>query len=592
MRRCRDHNSAGRCGLPTICRLILSVVALGAAGSALALSCDGSTAPDDKQLFWGDLHVHSGYSLDAWGFGTAASPADAYAFARGAPLTLADGRTVTIGQPLDFMAVTDHAEWLDLMYVCTDPLARDDPYCRILTERNTPATGSEVFREYVIPTITKAQPQLPTLCEAEPELCRTARLSQWQRIQAQTNEANEPCAFTTFVGFEWSATPGFSHTHRNIIFASERATADALDYLRYPTPRLLWQALERQCRAEDGCEALAIPHNTNMGDGLSFDVESEAPEVLALRAKYERLVEVHQEKGNSECLPAFGATDEDCGFELYVTKRSRPAAAEAFTREEWERMRSSYVRGLLLRGLDGYRQSGVRRLNPLKLGLVGSTDNHMGTGGFTDEARWPGPQFALGDIDRTMQRSDFNPGGIMAVWAKENTRASIFAALKRREVYATSGPRIRARLWAGPGASPCGAPPAPGSVPMGGTLDAAPTGPPALHLTVHAQADRAPLTRIEIVKGELKDGELKERVLTAWQQPDGATDLCVTWQDAAFDPNTPAFWYARILETPTPRWSAYHCRRAGRCDEFPQADRWIRERAWTSPVWHLPAPGS
>jgi hypothetical protein len=552
--------------------------------SVLGDTCPGNSE-DEKQVFWGDLHVHSGYSLDAWGYGTASTPREAYAFAKGERVRLADGREVSLQRPLDFMAVTDHAEWFNLMYICTDPLSSDNAYCDILTERNTPQSGSEVFTNYVLPTITKAQPEPTPLCKEEPELCRSAHLSQWQRVQDQANAANDPCRFTSFVAFEWSATPDYSHNHRNLIFANEHVTADAIDYMRYPTPEKLWRELDHQCRPEDGCEVIAIPHNTNMGDGKSFDIETESPDQLALRAKYETLVEIHQEKGNSECLPAFGQSDEDCNFEISLTRNSRPIKTDEYSHAEWEQMRGGYVRRLLLRGLYGYQRSEQRQLNPLQLGLIGSTDNHSSTGGFVDDETWPGTVFGFGDFERSMSRLAWNPGGLVAVWAPENTRPSIFAALKRREVYATSGPRMRVRLEATASKLECDAvSPVVDTVSMGGVLD----GAKSAHIRIRAQADQTPLSSVEIVKGWLEGDDLREEVVQIWQSTTGATDLCATWQDPEFDIQQPAFWYARVLQTPTPRWSAYRCQQAGRCDEFPDANRWIRERAWTSPVWYLP----
>ncbi len=564
---------------------LLALTLLLFAPSVFAAGGCSKTKVEQKQVFWGDLHVHSGYSLDAWGYGTASSPAQAYAFAKGAPISLADGTMVTMERPLDFMSVTDHAEWFNLMYVCTDPLASDHEYCRILTEKNAPQSGSAVFGEYVLPTITKAIPQPTPLCNEQPELCRSAHLSQWQRIQAQANAANEPCEFTSFVGFEWSATPNFSHNHRNLIFADANVTADAIDYMRYPTPEALWRELEHQCRPEDGCSVIAIPHNSNMGDGKSFDIETESPQQLALRAKYEKLIEIHQQKGNSECLPSFGRTDEDCSFEPYITKNSRPAVPNDFSKAEWEQMRGGYVRRLLLRGLYGYEQSGARQLNPLQLGIIGSTDNHSATGGFADDQTWPGSVFGLGDFDRAMARIDFNPGGLVGVWAQENTRASIFAALQRREVYATSGPRIPVRLTAATESLQCTESTPTTAVSMGGLLASG----TKLYLRVQAQADRTPLQSIEIVKGELKQGELIERVLPIWQSKKGGVDACALWHDADFDPQLPAFWYARVKQLATPRWSPYACHREGRCVDYPDANQWIQERAWTSPIWHLPS---
>lgn len=536
-----------------------------------------------KQVYWGDLHVHSGYSLDAWGYGTSATPAQAFAFARGGVLELANSTEIQLDRPLDFMAVTDHAEWFNLMHICTDPEWSDAAYCDTMTTKNTPQLGSEVFADYVIPTITKASPVPTELCAANPEHCQRMQTQQWHRIQVQGNQANDPCNFTSFLGYEWSATGDFSHNHRNIIFANSHVTTEAIDYMRFPTPAKLWSELDRQCLIADGCEVLAIPHNTNMGDGKSFDVESESADILKLRSRYETLVEIHQGKGNSECLPAFGATDEDCSFEIYLTKNSRPTARSAYSEGEWERMRSSHVRGLLLRGIAAYERSNGKQ-HPLQLGIIGSTDNHAAAGGFVEEDAWLGSVFGVGDFDRRMTRRAFNPGGLVAVWAEENTRSSIFAALKRREVYATSGPRIRAKLSASTQAIACGEA-REGLVPMGGEMNRLDSAP---HFLVQAQFDRVPIQSVEIIKGEIVAGQAKESVQQIWHDQNGGLDVCVSWQDLDFQSESPAFWYVRVLQAPTPRWSAHDCQREGRCDEYPDANVAVRERAWTSPIWYLP----
>ncbi|MCB1684471.1 MAG: DUF3604 domain-containing protein [Pseudomonadales bacterium] len=563
------------------CGLLLCAVLAGPAFAAQDSHCDYFEA-GVKHVYWGDLHVHTGFSLDAWGYGTVATPREAYAFARGAPIELPGGHTVKLDRPLDFMAVTDHAEWFDLMYACTDPLWKEDPYCTVLTTRNTAATGTEVFAEYVVPTITKADPRQTSLCQGDPALCANGSMHQWQRIQRQAHDANAPCTFTSFAAYEWSATPDFSHTHRNVIFGSEQVSREAIDYLRFPTPERMWRELDRQCRAEDGCDVVVIPHNTNMGDGKSFDVETEPADALALRARFERLIEIHQEKGNSECLPVFGTTDEDCGFEVILNRSSRPTPAAEFSEAEWERMRGSYVRRLLLRGLYSYAESGV---NPLQLGIIGSTDNHAAAGGFVEEDQWLGSVFGIGDIERTMARQTWNPGGMVGVWAEENTRSSVFAALQRREVFATSGPRIKVRISASPNPLSCDNGATGDMVPMGGKLAG---GIGAAYFLIEAQYDRIPLQRIELIKGELRGGELIEEVVPVWQADDGGLDVCGTWRDADFDPTAPAFWYARVQEAPTPRWTAARCIAADRCDDFPEARRAIRERAWTSPIWYLP----
>ena len=536
----------------------------------------------ETRVYWGDLHVHTAYSLDAWGYGTIQTPADAYRFAQGGEIAITDEFTVALEEPLDFMAVTDHAEWLGLLYLCTDPEWRDHPYCGLMTERAGRATGGEVFAEYVIPTITQAEPAQPQLCLEDPDACRAAAQSQWQRIQQQTEAANQPCRFTAFHGYEWSGTPDYSHNHRNVIFRNAEVSAQAIDYLRYPSPQRLWRELARQCRAEDGCDAIVIPHNTNMGDGKSFVVEAEDAATLALRARYETLVEIHQEKGSSECLYAFGQPDEDCGFELFLTRNSRPTEPEGFAEAEWRKMGSTYVRALLGRGLRVFQETGV---NPLQLGIVGATDNHAATGGLVEEEQWPGSVFGLGSLERTMTRLAWNPGGLTGIWAEENTRDSLFDALKRREVFATSGPRIKVRLDASLSPLDCGAP-APGPVfPMGSELTGAKTAP---YFMVRAQRHRTPLQSIELVKVDLHDGQRRKKRVPIWRSEEGEDAVCQTWQDAGFDPASPALWYARIKEAPTLRWSAHHCRSKGRCDDFPGADVQVQERAWTSPIWHLP----
>ena len=450
--------------------------------------------PGQKRVYWGDLHVHSGYSLDAWGYGTISTPADAYAFARGAPLQLTSDMAVRLNRPLDFMAVTDHAEWFDLLYICTDPGWSDDPYCNVMTEQAGRLTGSAIFTSYVNPTITEANPSPTELCLKDPSACDSQRKSQWLRIQEQTNNANAPCEFTALHGYEWSATPDYSHNHRNVVFRSDAVTPDPVDYLRHPTPLDLWQGLEKQCLPENGCEALAIPHNTNMGDGKSFDVETESDDVRLLRARYEKLIEIHQGKGSSECLYAYGAPDEDCNFEHFLTLGSRAKDPADFTQAQWQKMRSTYARALLTRGLGVYEETG---LNPLQLGIIGSTDNHAGTGGFTDEDQWQGSVFGLGDIDRTMTRLAWNPGGLVGVWAEENTRAGIFDALKAREVFATSGPRIQVRLDASAEPLSCTAASS-DAIPMGGELQGPVNAP---YFRVQALYDETPLQSIELIKG-------------------------------------------------------------------------------------------
>ena len=545
--------------------------------ASYASSCKG-TVEGEKQTYWGDLHIHTAYSLDAYSFGTLNAPAEAYRFARGTQLTMADGNVAQLERPLDFAAVTDHAEWFDFMFLCTDPGMGSHPDCRNLRENASPTEGLSLFRQYVSPSITLENPQVLAPCKENPEDCYAAYVSQWQRIQQQANEANDPCRFTSFIGYEWTATKNFRHTHRNVIFASNKVPPEAFDYIRYPTLQQLFSLLEQHCQPEDGCDVITIPHNMNMGDGATFNVEQETDRELERRARFERLIEIHQEKGNSECLSPLGITDEsDCNFETRLTKLSRPATREDYTSAEWEHMRATYVRSLLLRGLAAHRQSGS--LNPLQLGIIGSTDGHAATPGFVNESRWHGPVFGLGSLDMAMARRDWNPGGLVAIRAEENTRGSLFAAMKRREVYGTSGPRIGMNFEADSEPLTCGADDRHAAVPMGGELGSKP------YFRLTASQDRVPLNRIEIIKGTIEDGIFQESVTTLWEGD--AASRCITWEDPDFIEGQPAFWYARVREAETRRWTSYHCQREDRCDEFPGADRMIQERAWSSPIWYL-----
>ena len=580
-------------GTPSAGNLSDSGIASVDADSAdsVEVSCPGYS-PGHKQVFWGDLHVHTAYSLDAYGFGTLRTPAEAYRFAKGNPVGSPAGE-VKLDRPLDFMAVTDHAEWLDLMYTCTDPRMSAHPYCVKLRDQSTQETGATVFRDFVNPTLTQAQPAKADICTEDPAACDSALLSQWERLQQQTNEADDPCTFTALNGFEWSATPNYSHTHRNIIFASDKVTPTPVDYLRFPEIDQLYSKLEAGCRAEDGCDAITIAHNMNMGDGKSFDVETESERTLALRTRYERLVEITQEKGTSECLPEYAdrETSADCSYENYITSHSRPKPLADFEEEEWEQMRSTYARGLLRRGLMTYANRQDAEGNPLQVGFIGSTDSHTGLGGYVEEDQWQGTVFGIGNFERNMSRIGFNPGGLVAVWAEQNTRDDIFNALKNRETYATSGPRIALRFDASAGgevpACLAGGALAPvaGSTSMGSVL---PEASQTATFRVAVTGDKAPLQKIEVIKGSLSGDRYEEAVIPVWTSEAGDANACVVWSDPDFDPEAPSYWYARVTEVPTPRWSSYLCQEAGRCEEFPDADVMIQEHAWASPIWHLP----
>jgi len=569
---------------------LLSGFIASAMSIAVQANCQRPPAAG-PQLLWGDLHVHTQYSLDANVYGTLASPADAYKFARGEALTRADGSVVQLERPLDFVAVTEHAEWLDFTLLCESEHAAEIPDCQNLLANRGPENGVSLFRQYVVPSITAASPQPLEPCAEDPARCNELALGRWQSVQAQTEAFNAPCEFTTLHGYEWSHTPNFSHAHRNVIFRTGAVTKQAIDYIHYPSLDSFWNALDQQCREEDGCRALTIPHNTNMGDGISFDASEESVVMQRQRAHYERVVEITQEKGTSECLPPYGQSGaEDCDFELYITDHSRPKSASDFTETEWNTMRSTYVRGLLGRGLA--LPTDDTQPSPLRMGVIGSTDTHSATPGYVDEHVWSGSTLAGTDFDGAMLRKHWSPGGLAAVWAAENTREAIFDALYRREVYATSGARIGLRFGATAGAISEG---------EGETCQWRSESGPDIAMgaeaqfqqspvfSIQAQGDTAALAAIEMVRLTWRAGTIDERVIGIW----GAStppqqQVCVNWQDGDFDPAVPTLWYPRVKQQSTPRWTAVQCESVGRCDEFPEVNVSIQERAWGSPIWHIP----
>jgi hypothetical protein len=558
-----------------------------------ALLLFGLSAPDanaetcgksatEQQLLFGDLHVHTAFSLDAYAFGTLATPRDAYAFARGQPLRLDNGEIVSLDRPLDFMAVTDHAETWEITWNCTDPAYADAPYCSGMRKEREAGNGRKIFTDYLLPVVTQEPPVHAPFCDTLD--CEGATRSQWRRVQEAANQANDPCEFTALIGYEWTASPQGRHWHRNVIFRSETVPERPFDYITYPSVAQLWTALAEYCQPEAGCDAVAIPHNINWTDGGTFDVENESAGVWALRSRYERLAEMFQEKGGSECLPDSADADrDDCGFELVKvnTAKLRMLGPSEDPVAEWRAMRSGYYRSLLGRGLTAFEDSN-RTLNPLQLGAIGSTDGHFAAAGFTEEASFPGGVTAIwSSPEATLENPIYNPGGLVAVWADENTRTGVFNALQSRSAYATSGTRIRLKFGTtAPNA--CSNGDVQFATSMGGTATRT-----ERTFTVQAAMDRTPLAAIDIVKGYLLDGEAVEKVERIAEFETGQSTACVTWTDESQEAR-PAYWYARVIEQPSKRWSKHLCERLDLCAQYPQADQMIQDRAWSSPVWHLP----
>lgn len=606
--------------------LVASSQAAGAgeAPAAPAPRCDAHDAL--RRPLFGDLHVHTSLSFDANSLGVRNLPRDAYRFARGEEVGLQPYdeageplRRVRLARPLDFAAVTDHSELLGELHLCQLPGSEgyDAAVCRIY--RRWPLLAYMFVASRML---NAAGPERYGFCGDGGQLCRRAGEGPWSTIRDAAEEAYDrspACTFTSLLGYEWSGGPGGYMMHRNVIFADEKAPALPVSFLDAPTGEELWDRLEGECR-EAGCRFLTIPHNTNLSGGLLFSGPTASREEAERRRRYEPLLELLQHKGDSECRA--GAADELCSFEKLPFARMEE---QPFPHRWQEPSKLSFAREILAEGLLRRRALGV---NPFRLGFIGSTDTHLGTPGLADEKDYPG-HGAGGDTTRVAipavaDALVFNPGGLAAVWAEENSREAIFAALSRRETYATSGPRIAVRLFGGFSLAEnlCTQPDlvARGygaGVPMGGELQARADSAPTFVVAATQDAGTeqwpgTPLDRLEIVKIWLDGAEPREKVVTIATSDaasdldvatcaaprSGAASLCASWTDRDYDAAAPALYYARVVEQPSCRWTGHLCAARGIdcghprtvpeelafcCDgSTPLA---TRERAVTSPIW-------
>jgi len=600
-----------------------------------------------RRPLFGDTHVHTTYSFDANGQDTRNTPRDAYRFAKGEklglqPYTLQGQATrhAQLRRPLDFTVVTDHAELLGEVRLCRNPELPGGDSDMCWAYRLSPQA---LFISFAMRNlIVKDRFQF---CGENDALCLDQAGVVWKDIRAAAEEAYDrtsSCSFTSFVGYEWTAsTGGGVNLHRNVIFRNERAPELPTSWIDTPSAYDLWTHLQKDCvDGIEGCDALTIPHNSNLsGPGLMFvsaklatERDAELPvtkEEAKLRQRWEPLVEIMQHKGDSECLLGGDTTDEACGFEKLPYDSfagvGRVAASGAID-PSLAADRRGMVREGLKKGLALHARLGE---NPLKYGIIASTDSHLGTPGLVAEADAKGHGGA-GQRRRTGLPDDleFNPGGLAVVWAEENSRDSIFAAMQRREAYGTSGTRPVVRFFGGWGYPDdmCEAQNFVGKgyasgVPMGSDLPEKSGDAPrfavwALQDPGGKAVESMPLQRIQIVKGWIgENGTTNERVYDVAGGPndakvdpsscdtsgEGSSLLCAVWEDPDFDDDEHAFYYARVLENPTCRWSQRLCVDAGvRCDapesvppEWAEccSERHVKtqqERAWTSPIWYSP----
>jgi hypothetical protein len=618
---------------------VLALFAVPTTAESERVPC--ATQAPQKRAFFGDLHVHTRYSLDASTQGTRTTPAQAYQFARGERIGIQpwtpDGkaeRSLQLSRPLDFAMVSDHAELIGEVYMCNTPEFEGYNSWQCLVYRHW-SRGAFYLFNYMA---TIEQSHLGQ-CGDDAALCLRAALQPWQATQQAAEDfydRSTDCEFTTFVGYEWTGMDSSNggNLHRNVVFRNAEVPRLPASFIDEPAAHLLWDSLRDNCNdSGSGCDSLVIPHNSNYSAGSMFTglMDDGAPmteEYAASRARFEPLVEIMQHKGASECYFEMGVTeDELCAFEQLpkdnIAGFNDPPMPD-----------TGFVRKVLVDGLVIENELGV---NPYQFGVIASTDTHLGTPGAAREDLFLGhggagvsaeKEIPLGLPDELI----YNPGGLAVLWAHENSRDALFDAMRRREAYGTSGPRIISRFFAGwdfP-ANLCEAPNRierayAGGVPMGSILPnergahARPT-----FLVAASQdagtptAPGTPLQRLQVIKGWVDaSGQRRERVVDVAGNADngaavdlqscatsgsGFADLCTVWVDKDFDPSERAYYYSRAIENPTCRWSQRMCAAAGVNCARPEtiSDGYegccvaehrpiVQERAWSSPVWYSPA---
>jgi hypothetical protein len=591
-----------------------------------ALGLVASASAQQTQLLWGDTHLHTSFSPDAYIFGNrSANPDDAYRFAKGLPMVHPYHKArIRLERPLDFLVVSDHAEMLGVPYKLFggDPALGATETGKHWLELNAKGDITSVFQEFM----RSVNDNVP-IADFGGEIGRSI----WQESTAITDRHNEPGKFTALVGWEWTSMPGGRNLHR-VVFtpASGAAAAKFLPFSNFDSdqPEGLWKWFEQ--RSAEGLDFISIPHNSNLSDGMMFDEVDSAgrpisAEYARTRARWEPIVEVTQIKGDSETRAELSPSDELAGFEIfdYLLKAQPNGRLPAAPPPK----AGSYARTALLRGLEIDARVGA---NPYKFGVIGSTDAHTSASspdednfhGKTARDSIPESKFAEGG---SVPYAEMSASGIAGVWAAENSREAIFAAFRRKEVYATTGPRIAVRFFGGfafkPGDARAKDVASVGyekGVPMGGDLTSAPAGKAPAFL-VHVAKDPlgANLDRVQIVKGWLgEDGKARERITDiAWagdREPGadgklppvgntvdlatgeyantiGAAQLAVVWRDPNFEPAQRAFYYVRALQIPTPRHTLYDALALKR--EHPKAPPAVlQERAYTSAIWYAPSP--
>ncbi len=625
-----------------------SVLALGIAGCSdseppvsAAKSGDGTDTIELAEFpdrpYWGDTHLHTDNSVDAFGFGTRLGPEAALRFARGEEVTATTGGKTQLARPLDFLVIADHSDalgatrrlydaprWYVNWVIGDETVLRWYDMMHESPEQSTRAIGELIA--------AAAEDRIPEGMATDPESTAKATKDIWNTQLSILDRYNEPGVFTALAGYEWTAMPDGNNLHRVVMFrdGSEKTRATTPFPGLNTTAPQLWEYMKAY-EEQTGGRVLAIPHNPNLSNGLMFQMTMEdgspmTAEYAAMRAWAEPVVEATQIKGDSETHPYLSPNDEMAGFgvkgwELGNLPLSQKAEPSMYA--------GSYARSALLRGLTLEEQMGV---NPYAFGMIGSTDSHTSLATGDEDNFWgkhTGNEQAY--TDRSMRTQNLGTakgrfgwhylaGGYAAAWARGNTRAEIFDAFARREVYATTGPRMSVRVFGGHGFS---AQDWDGDwvrkgykegVPMGGELEDTGEAPSFL-ISAMKDPDGANLDRVQVIKGWLdSSGEMREQVYdVAWSDPQtraktggrlapvgdtvnredatytntiGAAELRTTWTDPDYREGQRAFYYVRVLEIPTPRWTLYDSVRFGvTLSDEAMADAVAQERAYTSPIW-------
>ncbi len=588
-----------------------------------------------NHVYFGDTHLHTSYSWDAGMIGNTLGPDEAYRFARGETVTSSTGLKTRLSRPLDFLVIADHAEGLGVspMLADSDPIVLSDPLGKKLSEFVKGGHPDQAYDGWRAATR-----------EGNNSLVGNRKMidSAWQRLTAAAEKYNEPGRFTALIGYEWTSIPKGNNLHRNVVFRDGKAKADQVGPFSAEDsvdPEDLWKWMAAY-EEKTGGKVLAIPHNGNLSNGWMFDdvtLTTKKPldrDYAERRMRWEPLYEVTQMKGTGEAHPALSTRDEFADFELWDKGSLGSGEAKTPAMLPREYTREAYKRGLAYEAKLG--------VNPFKFGMVGSTDSHTSLA-TTEENNFFGKIVALEPsadpirFDEVVAGRVKNPegkrveqyarqtsaSGLAAVWARDNTREALWDAMARKEVFATTGTRLRVRLFGGFDFVAADLDRSNNAeygyqhgVPMGGDLKAVPAGKaPTFLVQAMRDPEGANLDRVQVVKGWLDaEGKTHEQVYdVAWSGnrkagadgklpavgntvnvPEatysnsiGAPYLSAFWKDPSFDPKQRAFYYVRVLEIPTPRWTTFDVKvfKVALPKDVPAS---IQERAYTSPIWYTP----